>query len=521
MADSKVTELTAITAADTADLLHIVDNVSSTPTNKKITVSNLLGVANVKNYGAIGDGVADDTTAFANTIAALGDGDMVYAPAGIYSISTLIFGGVGLRGDGYKSEHRGPKDSANYASNTFISGTVIRSTASSGTVLYFGHATKEFKSSVRDFALIGPDATTAIGMKFETYISGDCYNIKAANFGTGVQLSNSQDGSFNSMRISGCTLGLEILSTTNQNQFFGLEINQCATSLHAQGGSTNEFFGGLIQGGTDLVNGIILDACSGYAFHGFWFEATWSGDAIKTSGINSFKHRFIDCHMSTAVAHSITFSGISGSLGKHEIINLKGANIATITIDSSVNACRLIGAENLTVTDNANETIIVDTGQHRPWQFRADYDRGQARTVDTRAPILLSGMAGSGTEYFVYGSDTTPSKLFAISVVGGLELDIQDSAGAVKHKLVFDGKAIHLASVVAHDGTAIPAGGTAGAGVMVSSTANFGMFFGSGAPTLSVAKGSLYLRSDGSSTSTRAYINTDGGTTWTAVSTVA
>lgn len=76
-------------------------------------------------------------------------------------------------------------------------------------------------------------------------------------------------------------------------------------------------------------------------------------------------------------------------------------------------------------------------------------------------------------------------------------------------------------SLTAHNATAIPAGGTAGAGLLVSSTSNFGVFFGSGAPTLSAAKGSLYLRSDGSSTSTRMYVNTDGATTWTAVTTAA
>lgn len=68
--------------------------------------------------------------------------------------------------------------------------------------------------------------------------------------------------------------------------------------------------------------------------------------------------------------------------------------------------------------------------------------------------------------------------------------------------------------------TAIPAGGTAGAGLTATSTANFGVFFGSGAPSLSAAKGSLYLRSDGTTTNNRAYINTDGGTTWTAITTV-
>jgi hypothetical protein len=69
--------------------------------------------------------------------------------------------------------------------------------------------------------------------------------------------------------------------------------------------------------------------------------------------------------------------------------------------------------------------------------------------------------------------------------------------------------------------TAIPAGGTAGAGLKLSSTTNFGVFFGSGAPTLAAAKGSLYMRSDGSTTNDRMYVNTDGSTTWTAVTTAA
>jgi hypothetical protein len=44
---------------------------------------------------------------------------------------------------------------------------------------------------------------------------------------------------------------------------------------------------------------------------------------------------------------------------------------------------------------------------------------------------------------------------------------------------------------------------------------------GSGAPTQTAAKGSIYIRTDGSSTSTRAYINTDGSTTWTNFTTAA
>jgi hypothetical protein len=69
--------------------------------------------------------------------------------------------------------------------------------------------------------------------------------------------------------------------------------------------------------------------------------------------------------------------------------------------------------------------------------------------------------------------------------------------------------------------TAVPAGGTAGAGYKMSSTTNLGIFFGSGPPTLSAAQGSLYLRTDGSTTITRMYINTDGTTGWTNVVTSA
>lgn len=67
--------------------------------------------------------------------------------------------------------------------------------------------------------------------------------------------------------------------------------------------------------------------------------------------------------------------------------------------------------------------------------------------------------------------------------------------------------------------TAIPAGGSASFGYLMSNTGSFGIFCGSGVPTLSAAKGSLYLRSDGSGVSDRAYINTNGGTAWTALTT--
>jgi parallel beta-helix repeat protein len=59
--------------------------------------------------------------------------------------------------------------------------------------------------------------------------------------------------------------------------------------------------------------------------------------------------------------------------------------------------------------------------------------------------------------------------------------------------------------------------------ILFGSASGFGVYWGSGVPSFSAAQGSLYLRSDGSSGSTRAYINSTvgGGTSWTAITTAA
>jgi hypothetical protein len=74
-------------------------------------------------------------------------------------------------------------------------------------------------------------------------------------------------------------------------------------------------------------------------------------------------------------------------------------------------------------------------------------------------------------------------------------------------------------NVTADNGTAPVAGGAAA--FLATSTASLGIFIGSGAPTVSAAQGSLYLRTDGSSTSTRLYVNSSGSTTWVAVTTAS
>ena len=74
-------------------------------------------------------------------------------------------------------------------------------------------------------------------------------------------------------------------------------------------------------------------------------------------------------------------------------------------------------------------------------------------------------------------------------------------------------------NVTADSNVALVAGG-ASAFIATNTAAGMGVYIGSGAPTVAAAKGSIYLRSDGSSTSTRLYVS-DGGTTWIAVTTAS
>ena len=72
-------------------------------------------------------------------------------------------------------------------------------------------------------------------------------------------------------------------------------------------------------------------------------------------------------------------------------------------------------------------------------------------------------------------------------------------------------------------GTAPAAAAATPVGLKMSSTANLGLFFGTGAPsgTVAAAKGSLYINTTATTTTSRLYINTDGSTTWATFTTSA
>jgi hypothetical protein len=149
-------------------------------------------------------------------------------------------------------------------------------------------------------------------------------------------------------------------------------------------------------------------------------------------------------------------------------------------------------------------------------------------TIHTGTTVDVTGNVTSGNVN-TGGLISATGNITGGNVLGGANVNATTHTGAtvsvtgnVTGGNVLSGAVISaVGAATILSGTAIPVGGTAGAGYKMSSTTNLGIFFGSGAPTLNAAQGSLYLRTDGTTTITRMYVNTDGAATWTNVVTSA
>jgi hypothetical protein len=109
----------------------------------------------------------------------------------------------------------------------------------------------------------------------------------------------------------------------------------------------------------------------------------------------------------------------------------------------------------------------------------------------------------------------------AVAIAGGAGTNGGASGGAV----TINGGALNgggaNGTVTIQSAYAPVAGGGTSAAILCTSTAALGIYFGTGTPTFSAAKGSLYIKTDASTSATRLYIATDAVGGWTAYTSAA
>jgi hypothetical protein len=136
---------------------------------------------------------------------------------------------------------------------------------------------------------------------------------------------------------------------------------------------------------------------------------------------------------------------------------------------------------------------------------------GQVANVGTRSLVLMNANSAHAVL-------TDNTNIWGLNIDGSGNFRLTHPAGAGTFSL--NGPGGSTAQFTSATGSALSAGGNVACGTLVSSTANLGVFFGTGPPTLSAAEGSIYSNTTGAA-GARLYVNTSAGsgTTWTALTT--
>lgn len=430
-----------------------------------------LAFVSVKDYGAVGDGVTNDTTAIQT---AINTGNSIIFPAGTYKCVGLTQSTNGQRFYGY--------------------GKVILQKNGNGVI---------FTSSGTEVELNGlmfyGDASTP------TY-TGDNVNASGANF-----------------RMINCgsrwAYGRAVKSTGGHTQIIGT----CDVYQTADATAT----------GYDIEIGVSGTATLYHQLIGIYSSQTTGGiKAIDTGNLAIIGGQFGKLYIAAGTSPSGVNGGqtvgarINGATTVEVSTAVFSSNLfaATVTFSAATSGCAFDGsnvlASGVYVVNSGTQNYIVN-GVRNDGLF----------TVSGRIPAMENNVsfrfrksdntaaAGSTAEMNMSAADNFSIVNF---VSGKTTLIEQVGAGNVNIAAnSLGGLSVSGANAKVAYLTATPAGGSTGVGLTFGTTTNLGVFFGSGAPTLSAAKGSLYLRSDGSGTTDRMYVNTNGSTTWTAVTTVA
>lgn len=212
------------------------------------------------------------------------------------------------------------------------------------------------------------------------------------------------------------------------------------------------------------------------------------------------------------------YSGITSALGIVKAVSVTAGgtgyqvgNVLTLATGDADCTVRV-----LTLSGSAVATVAIEnSGNNYTTGTKATTGgTGTGCTINVVSLFDLSGTVANDGYVYVSGGNLT---LATDDSVANKNIKFFTNGQATANERArIDDTGLHVMPV-----TAVPAGGAAATGLRFSSVANLGVFFGSGVPTLSAAQGSLYIRTDGSSTTTRMYVNTNGTTGWTHVVTGA
>lgn len=200
---------------------------------------SVTGSLNVRDFGAVGDGVTDDATAIQATIDAAGDGGTVIIPAASYCVGTTLKLNSATVIVGLARGHEG--NSAGGASLKWIgaeSSVVLRVNDGSSGATVHGW-------TLRNFSVNGDDVAGVIGIVVGAGNDGtpraavgtlECLYVSGCDIG--IECRTAQLCEFNYVHVTGCGTGIKFSSGTNYANtacnLISCRVSTCGIGYHLQ-----------------------------------------------------------------------------------------------------------------------------------------------------------------------------------------------------------------------------------------------------------------------------------------------
>lgn len=290
----------------------------------------------VKDFGAVGDGVTDDTAAFNAALTASPSINVILVPAGyVYRItSTLVLvGNKTLRGEDSGSQN-------------FQASFIYHDPASTGAL--FDVTSSSNGVGIKNLTVTGGNGSFCI-LSSNSYVRYEYLKFSEYN-GSGIRLLSSGVGSSSSKLIN-CSWQAPATATN----YVGYEIDVSGGDVHLRGCTAIHGAIGIniIQGQTVIIDGCSVNKQSRYS--GF-SSATQSNTAgIKLSGTGykqaiSIKTSYIEscdngiyaeaCESLSIEDNLMYDSGVAGVVGAwtaygNSSIYLKDANVKNVTVKNN------------------------------------------------------------------------------------------------------------------------------------------------------------------------------------------
>lgn len=203
---------------------------------------------NVKAYGAVGDGVANDTAAIQAALDAVkaAGGGKVYIPVGTYKITTSLTYDVSAI--------------ANDTNRLVIEGAGVNSCISLLSVAapafsYAGNPSHpEGHLLIRDLRIQGNVTASSIGIYLRGGLAFNCLeNVVVYGMGIGIDVADVDQTNYLNCTVRFCQIGVLALAavsvtSANSHHFFGCTIgNNSNQGVNITNGNSISFFGGSIQ----------------------------------------------------------------------------------------------------------------------------------------------------------------------------------------------------------------------------------------------------------------------------------